>query len=151
MRRLLVAAATVTALAVPATLVSAAVTSGVASAQTPPACKKLSGTISGTFTLKKCKPASKQNKSASGESSSLATGGGTITWAPSGGTTTVSISFSQASDNTGCKSGSTKYDVSGSVTGGSSTYTASGQSVSAEACVTNSGKLSLAKKTEMDL
>jgi hypothetical protein len=41
--------------------------------------------------------------------------------------------------------------VSGSVTGGTSTYTHSGDTVSARACVSASGSLSLVKKTTMNL
>jgi pectin methylesterase-like acyl-CoA thioesterase len=149
MRRLAVAVALATSLVVP-TAVLFATASGTAGAATAPSCKTLKGTAAGNFTISKCSPKNKQNKTASGSSVSLATGGGTINWSPSTQTTTVSVSFTQASDNTGCKNGATKYDVSGSVTGGSSTYTASGQSISAEVCLAGSN-LSLAKGTVMTL
>jgi hypothetical protein len=150
MRRLVVVVALASAFAIPS-VVLLTVASGTASAQTAPSCKKLTGTISGNFTISKCTPKNKQDKTATGSSLALAGGSGSVTWSPSNGTTDVTVTFSQASSNTGCKSGATKYDISGSVTGGTSTYTASGQSVSAEACDSSTGSLSLAKGTTMTL
>jgi len=46
-----------------------------------------------------------------------------------------------------CAAGSTEEDISGNVTGGTSTYTAVGDVVSAQICVSSSGKLSLVKGT----
>ena len=147
MRRVFIGLAALSAAALPITVTAVAFTASSAGAATPVACKKLSGTISKTFTISKCTPKSSSNKTAKGSSSSLATGGGSITWAPSKGTTTVSISFTQS--GTSCP-GASEYVISGSVTGGSSTYTANGQSVSADVCVKGS-KLSLVKGTSMDL
>jgi hypothetical protein len=148
MRRLLLVVATVTTLAVPASIASVAL-SGPAWASSGVACTKLSGTISGSFTVTKCTPKNKKDKKATGTSTALATGGGTITWSPSKGTTTLSVSFSQSGSS--CPKGSSEYVVSGSVSGGTSTYTSSGDPVSADACVTGGGKLSLVKGTAMDL
>jgi hypothetical protein len=150
MKRLFLIAATVATVALPVSFVAVGLSATSAGATAPPACAKLSGTISGTFTISKCKPASKTNKTASGATGSLAGGGGTITWSPSGGTTSLSVTFNAAATNK-CPKNSTEYVVSGTVTGGSSTYTASGQTVSADACAANSGKISLLKKTKMDL
>jgi hypothetical protein len=148
MRRLLLAVTLGTALAVPASFVTVNLLSSSAGAATAPSCKKLTGGETKTFKISSCTPKSANNKSASGSSVSLATGGGTIKWSPSkGGTTTVSVSFTQS--GTSCPGG-TEYVVSGSVTGGTSTYTATGQSVSADVCV-KGGKLSLVKGTSMDL
>jgi hypothetical protein len=123
--------------------------SSSAGAATAPSCKKLTGGETKTFTISSCTPKNKDNKSASGSSASLATGGGTIKWKPSkGGTTTVSVSFTQS--GTSCPK-ATEYVVSGSVSGGTSTYTASGQTVSADVCVSSKGQLSLVKGTSMDL
>ena len=150
MKRLFLIAATVATVSLPVSFVAAGLSATSAGAAAPPACAKLSGTISGNFTVTKCTPKSKTNKKATGSSASLATGGGTITWSPSHGTTTLNVSFTQAATNH-CTKGGTEYDVTGSVTGGTSTYTASGQSVSAEACASGSGKLSLVKHTKMEL
>ena len=148
MRRLFLVVATITTLAVPASIASVAL-SGPAWASSGVACKKLSGTISGNFTVTKCTPKSSKNKKAVGSSLNLAGGGGTITWSPSGGTTSLNVSFTQSGSS--CAKGSSEYVVSGTVTGGSSTYTSTNDPVSAEACVTGSGKLSLVKGTSMDL
>jgi len=148
MRRLFLIAATVTTVSLPASFMAVGL-STPAGAASPPACAKLSGTATGTFTLSKCTPKNKQNSKATGSGPALATGGGTITWSPSGGTTAISVTFTQSGSS--CKKGSTEYVVSGSVTGGTSTYTASGQTVSADACVSGSGALSLVKHTKMVL
>jgi hypothetical protein len=148
MRRVFIGLAALSAAALPITVTAVTISATPAGAATPVACKKLSGSDTGSFTVKKCTPKNKADKSASGTSSSLATGGGTITWSPSGGTTTVSISFTASGSS--CPKAS-EYVISGTVTGGTSTYTASGQTVSAEVCVASSGKLSLVKGTSMDL
>jgi hypothetical protein len=148
MRRFVLIVAVVTTLAVPASIASVAL-SGPAWASSGVACKKLSGPISGNFTVSKCTPKNSKNKKATGASSALATGSGSITWSPSHGTTTISISVNQS--GTSCPKGSSEYVVTGSVTGGSSTYTSKNDPVSAEACASASGKLSLVKGTSMDL
>jgi hypothetical protein len=148
MRRLLLVVATVTTLAVPASIASVAL-SGPAWASSGVACTKLSGKISGNFTVTKCTPKNKKDKKATGSSLSLAGGGGTITWSPSKGTTVLSVSFTESGSS--CPKGSSEYVVTGSVTGGTSTYTSSGDPVSADACVSGGGKLTLVKGTSMDL
>ncbi|MGH9019221.1 MAG: hypothetical protein ACRDY1_15835, partial [Acidimicrobiales bacterium] len=65
---------TVVALAVPASAVVVATSPGTAFAASTVTCKKLTGTITGTFTVKKCSPKSKTNKSASAASTTLASG-----------------------------------------------------------------------------
>lgn len=147
MRRLFLAMTATLALAVPASLVAIGSTAPAGAASSV-SCKKLTGSATGTFTISKCSPKSKTNKTASGTSANLATGGGTITWSPSNGTTTVTVTFNQATTN-GCKKGSTEYDVQGSVTGGNSTYTKVGDAVSGRACLSGSGALSLVKKTSL--
>jgi hypothetical protein len=113
------------------------------------ACKKLSGSAVGNFTVSKCTPKNKKDKKATGASSALATGSGTITWSPSKGTTTVSLSETQSGSS--CPKGSSEYVVTGSVTGGTSTYTSTSDTVSANVCLSSSGKLSLVKGTSMHL
>ena len=151
MRRLFLVVTATIVLAVPASI-TAALVSSPAGASSAVACKKLSGSIATTFTVTKCSPKVKKgaDKSASGSSSSLASGNGTLTWSKSGQTTTVSLSVSSPGQG-GCPSGSTEYDVTGSVTGGTSTYTGSGDAVSGRACASPTGSLSLVKKTSLSL
>jgi len=150
MRRFLVAITAMTVIALPASVAAVSLSSpaSAAAASSAVSCKKLTGNISGNITISKCKPKSKTNKSASAPATSLASGG-TITWASSGQTTTVSLTVTQ--EGTACPKGDTEYVVSGSVTGGSSTYTKSGDAVAGEACLTGSGNLSLVKKTSITL
>jgi hypothetical protein len=149
MRRLFIAAAVASAVALPVSVTAVAFAGPASAAATPVACKKLSGTITGSITISKCSPKSKTNKSAGGLAASLASGG-TITWTPSNQTTTVSLSVSSPGQGA-CKKGSTEYDVTGSVTGGTSTYTHSGDAVAGKACATSGGSLSLVKHTSLTL
>ena len=148
MRRLFLVAVSVATISVPVSFVAIGLASP-AGAASGVACKKLSGTITGNFTVSKCTPKNKQNTKATGATSGLAGGSGSITWSPSHGTTALSVTFSQS--GTSCPKGSSEYVISGSVTGGTSTYTASGDAVSASVCVTGSGKFSLVKHTSMHL
>ncbi len=148
MRRIFLVVASMTAVSLPVSLAAVSL-STPAGAASGVACKKLTGTATGNFTVTKCTPKSSKNKKATGMSTSLATGSGTLTWSPSGGTTTVSLSESQS--GTSCKAGSTEYVVTGSVTGGTSTYTSSGDAVSGDVCLSGSGKLSLVKGTSLHL
>ncbi len=150
MRRLFLVAVSVATISVPVSFVAVGLASP-AGAATGVACKKLTGSLngSGTFTVSKCTPKNKQNTKATGLTSSLATGSGSITWSPSHGTTSLSVSFSPS--GTSCPKGSTEYVISGTVTGGSSTYTANGDAVSASVCVSGSEKFSLVKHTSMHL
>jgi hypothetical protein len=110
-------------------------------------CAKVSGKLTGTIALKKCTPKSPTNKSAKGPGASL-TSSGTLTWKKSHQTTEISASASAPSGQGGCKQGSTERDVTGSVTGGSSTYTHSGDYVYLRLCLTGSGAVSLVKGTK---
>jgi hypothetical protein len=109
-------------------------------------CAKVSGKLTGAISLKKCTPKSPTNKSAKGPGASL-TSSGTLTWKKSHQTTVVSASASSAGQG-GCKNGSTEHDVTGSVTGGTSTYTHSGDYVYLRLCVAGSGAVSLVKGTK---
>ncbi len=147
MRRVVLVVACVTAVSLPVSLAAVSL-STPAGAASGVACKKLSGSISGSFTVTKCTPKSSKNKKATGMSSSLATGSGTITWSPSHGTTTVTLSETQS--GTSCPAGSSEYMVTGSVTGGTSTYTSSGDAISGDVCLKGT-KLSLVKGTSLTL
>ncbi len=108
-------------------------------------CTKVGGNASTTFTLNTCSPTSTVNKSASGPGSVL-TSGGTLTWTTSGGTTTAS--WSTASPGRGaCPVANTELELSGVVTGGTSTYTKSGDPISIDVCRGLQGGLTLAPST----
>jgi|HubBroStandDraft_1064217.scaffolds.fasta_scaffold99384_1 hypothetical protein len=151
MRRLLLASTAVVTLAVPAGFLVAATSPSTAWASgSSVTCKSLKGTITGSFTVSKCSPKSKTNKSASGSSSSLAGGTGTLTWTKSGQTTDVSLTINQVTPST-CKKGADEYSVTGSVVaGGNSTYTNTGDAVSGDACISGNN-ITLLPKSVMDL
>ncbi len=109
-------------------------------------CAKLSGTATGTLTISKCKPKSKSNTSAS--SAALTS---TFLWSASGQTTTESLNSPTSPGQGGCPKGHIEYDISGTVTGGTSTYTAFGDPISAQTCLSASGTLSLIKGTKFSL
>jgi hypothetical protein len=146
MRRFAIAMGVAATLAIP--LTGLAVGSASAAPAKPtvkaPSCAKLTGTISSTVTYSKCTPKNKKDKSAGGSVASLETTG-TITWSPSGQTTTASFNFASGSGK--CPKKDTQEDVTGTVTGGTSTYTATGQAIAQTVCVSSAGKLSLAKGT----
>ena len=89
-------------------------------------------------------------KTASAKSSALATGKGTLTWLPSKKTTIVSGSVASKGQG-GCAIGSTEYDLSGTVTGGTATYTKKGDTVKGRACLSATGALSLVPGTSLTL
>jgi hypothetical protein len=109
-------------------------------------CKKVSGKLSKSITIKKCTPKSPTNKSATVPGASL-TSGGTLTWKTSSQTTVLATSTTSPGQG-GCKAGSTERDVTGSVSsGGTSTYTHTGDYVALRLCQTGSGAVSLVKGT----
>jgi hypothetical protein len=139
-------AASVIAVAVPISIASIGVTSATASGSTT--CSKLSGSITGTLTFKKCVFASgkdKTNKSLSGNAT-LLLNGGTLTWASSGQTTVVAAPSVSNPGQGSCKPKNQEYIATGSVTGGSSTHTQAGDTFSASVCVKGS-KIALLKGT----
>ena len=111
----------------------------------PVSCAKVAGLATATVVVAKCTPSSKANAKATA-AGSLVTGSGTLTWTKSGGTTIVAGS-STAVGQGGCKKGWTEWDVSGTVTGGTSAYTATGDPVSARLCESVTGKVALVAGT----
>lgn len=108
-------------------------------------CARLTGTLTGTMALSMCTPMAPMNRHAH-----LVAGSDTFTWSPSGETTIVSLTATSPGQG-GCRAGRVEYDISGTVTGGTSTYTAVGDLVSARACMNPNGKLSLVKHTKFGL
>jgi hypothetical protein len=153
MRRLLKVAALAAAITIPASVATFSA-AGPAFAASGVTCTSLKGSDSGNVTIGKCTPSGgKGYKTASGAAVSLATGG-TITWKSSKATTTIGDTSTSSPGQGGCKKGSTEYDFSGQVTAASTSgvgIPAVGDAVSARACVTSKGGLSLVKGTKMDL
>jgi len=104
-------------------------------------CARVTGTVSGTMKLSACTPKSKTNRVAS-----TVALGSTLTWSTSGQTTVESLNSSSPGQGV-CPLNSTELDISGLVTGGTSTYTAIGDAVSASLCESKTGHLSLVSGT----
>jgi len=111
----------------------------------PVTCAHVTGTTGGTMKLSACSPASATNRTAS-----TVALGSTLTWSKSGQTTVESQSSSSPGQGA-CPLHSTELDISGSVTGGTSTYTVVGDVVSASLCVSRTGHLSLVPGTTYGL
>jgi hypothetical protein len=165
MRRLAVMVAAVTAFAVPVSIAAVTLTASPASASGTLTCSKLSGSGIGAIIIKKCndlapKPPKntlkpdKQNKEMTGNGLDLVPGmSGTLTWSPSGETTTVeSISATDIGQGTCKNSKFFEETATGEVTGGNSPYTSPGQMYSVDVCVASSNdKVSLAPGTSWTL
>jgi hypothetical protein len=153
MRRILMAAAALGALAFPAS-VALIGTSSPAFATSSLSCAKLKGTDTSTVTILKCSPLTKAEKKAykeaTGSSTELATGG-TLTW--SGGATTIISAPSTTTATPGaCKTGDEEVTASGTVTGGTAVVTHTGDDYSAHICLDlKNGKVSLVKGTTFEL
>ncbi|HEY7946261.1 MAG TPA: hypothetical protein VID75_01225 [Acidimicrobiales bacterium] len=107
-------------------------------------CTKASGTITSNLTVTGCNSGLGKG---SVPASSLASGSGTITWkGKHGGTTTISVSATSPGQGA-CATGSTEEDATGSVTADTSGKVTVGSTVSAKACVTSTGSVSLVKHT----
>ena len=108
-------------------------------------CAHVTGTARGTMKLSACTPVSRPNKVASAVAF-----GSTLTWLTSGQTTVESLSSSSPGQGA-CPLHRTELDISGVVSGGTSTYTTIGDVVSASLCESKTGHLSLVKGTTYSL
>ncbi len=114
-------------------------------------CSTLKGNAGGTIKIGTCTPKSKLDKSASGPAATLGTGG-TLSWSPSGKTTTISSPTTSSPGQGACAAHNTQEDLTATVTGGTSTYTRVGDAVAADLCVENgSGNIGLVPGTEVAL
>jgi hypothetical protein len=113
---------------------------------TPVRCAKLAGTTTGVMTVSACTPVVVGSKLATGPA--LA---GPLTWAISKQTTVLSLNPLTSPGRGACPLGSTEEDLSGVVSGGTSTFTGTGDPVSAQICVSRTGHLSLVKYTTFSL
>jgi hypothetical protein len=109
-------------------------------------CAHLSGSlITGIMTLSRCTPISTTHRRAS-----LLAGTSDFTWKPSVETTTVSLTLSSPGQGV-CSIGRIEVDITGTVLGGTSSYAAVGEPISAQACATRTGRLSLIRGTMFGL
>jgi hypothetical protein len=130
MRRLIMAAVLAGGIAVPVFgLASSSSATGTSSIQ----CAKLVGSVSGTITISHCTPASKDNKTLSGNAANLALGG-TLTWKKSGQTTIIENVVTTSPGQGGCPKKWTEEDTTADVSGGTSTYTHAGDAVTSHTC-----------------
>ncbi len=154
MRRVLLSAVIGLAFAVPASVAVIGTSSQAAFAGAPKsvACKGLTGTVTGSITISKCKPKNAQYKTASGLTSSLETGGN-FTWEPSGKTSASDNTTVSSPGQGGCAAGSTEEDATGTVTKTSkgNTYTPKGQVISLRVCVDGSGNITLVPGTKAEI
>jgi hypothetical protein len=112
-------------------------------------CTGLSGTILATGSLSGCNDPA--NTGGSGTFPTTPTSSATITWA-SGGTTTGTVSYTEASKNT-CASGDTEEAITGKVTSdtGAGDSVAVGGKIKGDVCVSAGGSLSLAPGTKFKI
>jgi hypothetical protein len=155
MRRLLTVAAAAVALSIPLSVaaVGLAGTAGAA-ATSSVTCTGLTGTITSTVTVSKCKPSGgKGYKSATGSAASLASGG-KLTWKSSKATTTVGDTKASTVSPNECGAAGTEYAFTGKVTAASTKGTGipkKGDAVKADACVSSTGAITLLPGTKMKL
>jgi hypothetical protein len=153
MRRFVSAAAAVLALSIPLTAATVGF-AGTAGAVSKITCTSLKGTITGTVTIGACTPSGGPGyKTASGSAASLA-GGGKITWKTSKATTTIGNTSAKQVTPNKCPAGSTEYAFTGKVTAASTKgvgIPAKGDAVSAKACVSAAGNITILKGTTMKL
>jgi hypothetical protein len=149
MRRILMAAAAATAIAIPAS-VAVAGTSSPAFAASSLSCAKASGTES-SVTIGKCSPLTRAEKKGykTGTTAASLASGGPITWSNSGTQTVLSAPAVTFPTDT-CKkpTQNTEVTATGTVTGGNAAVTTVGDTYSATFCVnTTTGVVTLLKGT----
>jgi trimeric autotransporter adhesin len=97
-----------------------------------------------TVTLSRCAPVSKENRTGTLTGSIE---GGTVVWQPSGQTTVGSLQMLSAPEGL-CPKRMSELDVTGIITGGTSTYTVVGDAVTIHGCWnTTTNRVTLAKGT----
>ena len=114
-----------------------------------PRCSKLTGKATGTLTFKLCAPLSFVNRVGAVPGTVLA-GGGTLTWKKSGQTSILALTATSPGQG-GCKKNSTEHDLTGIISGGTSTYAPVGDSVSLRICESRLGAVSLVPGTTASL
>ncbi|HXQ62375.1 MAG TPA: hypothetical protein VN796_08570 [Acidimicrobiales bacterium] len=113
-------------------------------------CKKVSGKITSTVTIKKCSPKKATYTKLTGNGSALA-GGGTLTW-NNGQTLTIAAPTLVTGSGT-CPAADTKQGFTTTITSQSAgnTYTQVGDVVAGTVCISGAGALKLASGTTLSL
>lgn len=105
-------------------------------------CAHVRGVFGGPLVLTRCTPKSVGNKHGD-----MSADLGAITWRESAETTRLGVVISSPGQGA-CRAGSVEVDVAGdTVTGGTSAYAPDGEAVSAQLCVSPTGKVKLVKGT----
>jgi len=154
MRRLLTVAAAAVALSIPLSAATVGLAGTAGAATSSITCTGLSGTITTTVKVSKCTPSGGAGyKTATGAASSLASGGN-LTWASSKATTTVGDTSAKQVTPNKCGLKGTEYSFKGKVTAASTKGTGipkKGDAVTALACVSSTGAITLLAGTTMKL
>jgi len=128
--------------------------SGVAGAATGVTCTKIAGGIAGTTgTLSGCSDTANTGGKGTFPIAALTGGSGSITWNKTG-TTALSGVTATATTINKCPSGSTEYEVSGNVSGGTGKALKSikvGWTLQAFVCLTAKGTFSLLKGQKVNI
>ena len=146
-----VAALAMVAVPVGIATVTAAAPAGAAVSLT---CTKLSGSETGSVTVKKCsvpKADKKTFKSLTAANATALATGGTLTWASSGDHVTVGTPVLTSAPPGTCPSKDTAEVATGTVTVGDGVVTHNGDTFKTTVCIAKSGKLKNAKGTVVDL
>jgi len=117
-------------------------------------CAKLSGTETGSVTVKKCavpKADKKTFKSLAATNAAALATGGTLTWASSGDKVTVSAPTLGAAPAGACPAKDPGENATGTVVGGDGVVTHNGDPFKTTVCISKSGKISAAKGTVVEL
>jgi hypothetical protein len=153
MRRIATVAAIALAMSIPVGVATVSL-AGTAGASSSIQCTGLKGTITGNVTISKCTPSGgKGYKSATGVATDLASSG-TLTWKSSKATTGIDDGSANTVTPNACGKKGTEYSFTATVSSASTTGTgipAVGDAVSADACVSSKGAITLLKGTKMEL
>jgi|GEM_PF-1927777 len=153
MRRLIMVLAAVTTVAVPVSIATVTL-APAANAAVSLTCAKLSGTETGSVTVKKCSVPKADKKTfkalTAANATALATGG-TLTWSSSGDHVTVGSPTLSSGPAGACPSNDTTETATGTVISGDGVVTHSGDTFKTTVCITSKGKIKNAKGTVIDL
>ena len=153
MRRLFMVLAAVTTVAVPVGIATVTL-APAASAHVSLTCAKLSGSESGSVTVKKCavsKADKKLYKSLTAANATALATGGTLTWESSGKHVTVGAPTLSSGPAGACPSKDTTETATGTVVSGDGVVTHNGDTFKTTVCITSSGKIKNAKGTVIEL
>lgn len=153
MRRLIMVLAAATTLAVPVGIATVTL-APAANAGVSLTCAKLSGTETGSVTVKKCsvpKADKKLFKSLTAANATALATGGTLTWSSSGDHVTVGAPTLTSGPAGACPSKDTTDTATGTVTIGDGVVTHSGDTFKTTVCIASNGKIKNAKGTVIEL